>query len=75
MEIVWITGRDLKLDLASTTEIGLIEGLIKENISINVFSTTMDIRDNDFEHIRFRKIRFKGLETISVVSPAKCSLG
>ncbi|MAS01663.1 MAG: hypothetical protein CMA42_05830 [Euryarchaeota archaeon] len=65
MEIVWITGRDLKLDLASTTEIGLIEGLIKENISINVFSTTMDIRDNDFEHIRFRKIRFKGLETIS----------
>ena len=65
MEIVWITGRDLKLDLASTTEIGLIEGLIKQNISINVFSTTIDIRDNDFEHIRFRKIRFKGLETIS----------
>jgi len=66
IDIVWITGRDLKKDLASTTELGFFKALKKEGHEINVFSPTENNNNNDtYEHFDFKKIRIKGLETLS----------
>ncbi len=65
MNITWITGRDLNVDLASTTEVGLIEALSKKNHIIRVMSPTASINNSSFQHTRFKKIKFKGMETLS----------
>ena len=65
MNITWITGRDLDVDLASTTEIGLICAINNEKHIVRVMSPTKNIDNDNFEHIKFDKIRFRGLETFS----------
>jgi len=65
MNITWITGRDLDVDLASTTEVGLIGAINNKKNIVRVMSPTENIDNYNFEHIKFNKIRFRGLETFS----------
>ena len=65
MNITWITGRDLNVDLASTTEVGLIGAINKKNHIIRVMSPTANIDNGSFQHTRFKKIKFRGMETLS----------
>ena len=65
MNITWITGRDLNVDLASTTEVGLIAAINKKNHIIRVMSPTANINNGSFQHTRFKKINFRGMETLS----------
>ena len=53
------------MDLASSTEIGIIEAINKEFGAVYALSPTDNFNDSKFHHTQFKKIRFKGLETFS----------
>lgn len=64
MRIAWISGRNLNLDLAATTEIGLAEALVKSGAKVTLFSPGF-FPQGDFDHIEIKKFDFPGLNSIS----------
>ena len=65
MRLLWITGRDIVSDMASTTEISLATAL--QEIGVRVFMIHPGLKKNNFsfETNNISKIKFPGLNTIS----------
>ena len=63
VRIAWISGRNLNLDLAAATEIGLAESLVKAGAKVTMFSQVFSTRD--FDHIEIKKVDFPGLNSVS----------
>ena len=64
MRLLWISGRDMSIDLARFTELGLASGLETLGVQITMISPG-EISDAPFNHIVVKKVRFPGLETLS----------
>lgn len=65
MRLLWITGRDIVSDMASTTEISLATAL--QEIGVRVLMIHPGLKKNNFsfETNNISKIKFPGLNTIS----------
>ena len=64
MRITWISGRNLSLDLAATTEINLAESLVKCGAEVSLISPGV-FTGGSFDHLEIKKIDFPGLNSIS----------
>jgi len=65
MNIMWITGRNLKKDLASSTEIGLFNALVKMGHKVTIFSPSKINNSKIRDFINFNYYDINGLRTIS----------
>ena len=65
MNIVWLTGRRLSRDLASSTEMGLCRGLIGRGNEVHMISPDERRIDAIPMHSTIKQTRIRGLHTIS----------
>ena len=65
MNIVWLTGRRLKKDLAGSTEIGLLGSLIERGNLVHVISPDKENLDLISFHSGIGQSRIKGLQSVS----------
>lgn len=65
MKIVWLTGRRLSRDLASSTEMGLCRGLLGRGNEVHLVSPGKSRIDEIPMHSPIKQTRISGLHTIS----------
>jgi glycosyltransferase involved in cell wall biosynthesis len=65
MRLLWITGRELGSDMASTTEISLATSLKEIGVDVVMIHPGTEKNKYLFEMISVKKIKFPGLNTIS----------
>jgi glycosyltransferase involved in cell wall biosynthesis len=64
MRLAWITGRDLGIDLAATTEISLCRSMASLGVEVTLISPGK-INNEVFQHVEVKKLRVPGLNTYS----------
>jgi len=66
VKIVWLTGRRLSRDLASSTEMGLCRGLLERGNEVHMVSPGNRRIDEIPMHSPIKQTRIRGLHTISI---------
>jgi len=65
MDIVWLTGRDLTNDLASSTEKNLVKELRLLNHNVTLVSPSKEMKNKNENDLTIKKISLPGLNTLS----------